>query len=185
MQPKEYAEQILLELQNAAGQFPEETAEQLVDRILAADKIFVAGAGRSGLMARAFAMRLMHLGLKAHVVGETATPGLDEDDLLLIGSGSGETRSLAAMADKAHELGGEVVLATIRPESPIGQRADLVIRLPGAPKDQSSGEDTTIQPMGTLFEQSLLLFFDAVILRLMDKRGQTSQTMYGNHANLE
>ncbi|EXX85867.1 6-phospho 3-hexuloisomerase [Paenibacillus darwinianus] len=185
MQTAEYAATIVEELRQAAGQLPAEDAERLVEAVLEAGKVFVAGAGRSGLMAKAFAMRLMHLGIPAYVVGETVTPGLDTGDLLLIASGSGETKSLIAMADKAKALGGTLALATIEPSSSLGQRADIVAQLPGAVKDAASDPNKTIQPMGSLFEQMLLLFLDAVILRLMDKRGQDSGRMYGKHANLE
>ena len=75
--------------------------EQLADAILKAKRIFVAGAGRSGMMARCFVMRLMHMGLQAYMVGEVVTPGIAAGDLLLIASGSGETASLACMAKKA------------------------------------------------------------------------------------
>jgi len=181
----EYAGKIVEELRRAAEQLPSEGAERLVEAVAGAGKVFVAGAGRSGLMAKAFAMRLMHLGISAHVVGETATPGLDAGDLLLITSGSGETKSLIAMADKVKTLGGTLALVTIEPGSSIGQRADIVAQLPGAVKDAASDPNKTIQPMGSLFEQTLLLFLDAAILRLMDKRGQDSGSMYGKHANLE
>jgi 6-phospho-3-hexuloisomerase len=185
VQTNQYADQIVKELVHAAGLLPEAAGEELSDAILGANKIFVAGAGRSGLMMKAFAMRLMHLGFQAYVAGETVTPGIEEGDLLLIGSGSGETRSLAGMAEKAKVLNARVAVATIHPESTISSRSDIIIPLPGAAKDQSSGSGLTIQPMGSLFEQTLLLFLDAVILRLMEQQGQDSRTMYGKHANLE
>ncbi|TYP75394.1 6-phospho-3-hexuloisomerase [Paenibacillus methanolicus] len=180
-----YVATIVRELERAAEQLPEGACDRLADALLKADAIFVAGAGRSGLMMKAFAMRLMHLGLRAHVVGETVTPGMTSADLLLIGSGSGETRSLLGMLEKAQSLQAAVAGLTIQPHSTLGSRADLVVLLPGSPKNQSSGADLTIQPMGSLFEQTLLLFLDAVILRIMAAQAQTSGTMYGKHANLE
>lgn len=177
--------QIAKELEHAATLLPADAGDRLAQAILDAGTVFVAGAGRSGLMMKAFAMRLMHLGIRAHVVGETVTPGIAEGDLLVIGSGSGETRSLTGMAEKAQSLHAATAVLTIRPESTIGSRADIVVALPGAPKDQATGAELTVQPMGSLFEQSLLLFLDAVILRLMDIQEQTTGTMYGQHANLE
>lgn len=185
MHTRQYANEIVNELTRTVDQIAEAEAEQLVTRILESKKIFVAGAGRSGLMVRAFAMRLMHMGLRAYVVGETVTPNFEKDDLLIIGSGSGETKSLVSMATKAKSIGGAVAAVTIFPESTIGQLADLVITLPGSPKDQADSGTKTIQPMGSLFEQTLLLFYDAVILRLMEKMGWDSQAMFGRHANLE
>ncbi|MRX74193.1 6-phospho-3-hexuloisomerase [Bacillus lacus] len=160
-------------------------AETLIHAVLEADKVFVAGAGRSGFMAKSFAMRLGHLGIPAHVPGETTTPGFEERDLMIIASGSGETKSLVSMAEKAKSLGGTVAAVTISPDSTIGNLADLKVKMPGAPKDQSGDSGETIQPMGSLFEQLLLLFFDALILRIMEKKGMNTKKMYGKHANLE
>jgi 6-phospho-3-hexuloisomerase len=185
MQTKEYVAEIIQELQRAAGSIGEPESEWLAERILRAQKIFTAGAGRSGLMMKAFAMRMMQMGLDVHVVGETVTPGLSQEDLLIIGSGSGETKSLVSAAQKAKSLHAAVAVITIVPESTIGKTADLAVVLPGSPKDKSEGGDSTIQPMGALFEQMLLVFCDAVILKLMDKRGLDSAAMYGRHANLE
>ncbi|MFP5367432.1 MAG: hypothetical protein ACLGIS_11380, partial [Actinomycetes bacterium] len=55
----------------------------LVTELRLADRIFVTGAGRSGLVLKMAAMRLMHLGLTVHVVGEVYNPGasLWKDDL--------------------------------------------------------------------------------------------------------
>lgn len=164
---------------------PENETAELVERILQAGQIFVAGAGRSGLMMRAFAMRLAQLGLRAYVVGETVTPGMGPEDVLIIGSGSGETRSLVPVAEKAAVLGGTVALVTLTPESTIGRLSTLTVKLPGSVKDRAGKPYPTIQPMGALFEQTLLLFGDAVVLRLMELRQDNTATMYGRHANLE
>lgn len=180
----EFAAKIVEELKLSFSRMPESTGDRLADAIVEANRIFIAGAGRSGLMIKAFAMRLMHLGFRVYVIGETVTPGVEEGDLLLIGSGSGETRTLIGMADKAKSLRARVAVLTTQPQSSIGVLADLVLPLPGAPKDHA-GSSLTIQPMGSLFEQTLLLFLDAVILRLMSERDETSTTMYGKHANLE
>ncbi|KEQ23566.1 6-phospho-3-hexuloisomerase [Paenibacillus tyrfis] len=180
METIKYAAEIVKELHRSVEQIADTEAETLADIISRSNKVFVAGAGRSGLMGRAFAMRLMHIGINAYVVGETVTPGIDKDDVLIIGTGSGETRSLIPMAQKAKSLGASVVAVTITPESTIGSLADALVKLPGSPKDQA-----TIQPMASMFEQTLLVFYDAVILRLMDKTGLDSDRMYGRHANLE
>jgi 6-phospho-3-hexuloisomerase len=181
----EHTAEILNELQRSVKLISGEGSDSLVDAIVGSRHIFLAGAGRSGLMAKAFAMRLMHLGLSVHVVGETVTPGLSKEDLLIVCSGSGETKSLVSMAEKAKGLEASVAVITIYPNSTIGQLSSIAIALPGAPKDKSASDYTTIQPMGSLFEQTLLLFLDAVILSLMEKRGLDSSTMYGSHANLE
>ncbi|WP_138753891.1 6-phospho-3-hexuloisomerase [Paenibacillus sinopodophylli] len=176
---------ILNELQQAANQLDEDELGHLAEAVSSAGRVFVAGAGRSGLMMRAFAMRLMHMGLDVYVVGETVTRSLGKEDLLLIGSGSGETRSLVPMAEKARGLGARVGALTLLPGSTIGLLADFVVKLPGAPKEQADHEASTVQPMGSLFEQMLLLVCDSVILKLMEQHELSGIAMYGNHANLE
>jgi 6-phospho-3-hexuloisomerase len=184
METIDYTEVILAELERVLAAVDGKSAEALADAILESKKIFVAGGGRSGFMAKSFVMRLMHIGLDPYVVGETVTPNLEAGDIFIVGSGSGETQSLVAMAEKAKKIGATVAAVTINPESAIGRLADIIIEIPAQAKaDGNSGK--SIQPMGSLFEQSLLLFFDAVILRLMETKNMTSQTMYGRHANLE
>jgi 6-phospho-3-hexuloisomerase len=185
MQTTQYVTEIIKELNRTADLLTNEEAEKMVDHVLESKKIFVAGAGRSGFMAKSFAMRMMHMGLDTYVVGESVTPNLEEDDILIIGSGSGETKSLISMAEKAKNLGATVALVTIFPESTIGKIADISIKLPAKSKTETDSEFNTIQPMGSLFEQTLLLFFDAIILRVMEKKGLNSETMFGRHANLE
>ncbi|PWC11096.1 6-phospho-3-hexuloisomerase [Brenneria roseae subsp. americana] len=186
MNGSKYSEKILRELQGTLSQIDDTQAENLAERILASGKILVAGAGRSGFAVKAFAMRLMHMGFDAYVVGETVTPNLEPEDLLLIGSGSGETGSLVTMATKAKALHGKLALVTIFPESSIGKLADITVRIPApTPKAKADNGLTSIQPMGSLFEQSLFLFLDTLILKLMEKKSKDSDTMFKRHANLE
>ncbi|SET25302.1 6-phospho-3-hexuloisomerase [Paenibacillus sp. NFR01] len=185
MNMMKYAAEILEELGRSVEQIAEPEAETFADAILQKHKVFVAGAGRSGLMGRTFAMRLMQLGVNAYVVGDTVTPSIGKDDVLMIGTGSGETKSLIPVVQKAKSLGASVIAVTTAPESMIGKLADTLVKLPGTPKDQQDGGHSTIQPMASLFEQTLLIFYDAVILRMMELTGQDTATMYERHANLE
>jgi 6-phospho-3-hexuloisomerase len=185
MKTTQYLAAVVEELSQTVRLISNEESEKLVDRILESKKIFVAGAGRSGFIGKSFVMRMMHMGIDAYVVGETVTAAFEKDDLLIIGSGSGETKTLVAIAEKAKSLGGTVAAITISPESTIGELADITVRLPGVTKDQSEGDFKTIQPMGSLFEQTMLLIYDAIILRFMEKKGLDSNKMYGKHANLE
>lgn len=174
------------ELSRTLGSVSFDQQEKLADEILRANRIFVAGAGRSGMMARCFAMRLMHMGLKAYMVGEVVTPSIAAGDLLVIASGSGETESLVSMARKAKRLGAAVATVTIYPEATIGKVADAVVEI-HAPTSKSTIETgiRSVQPMGSLFEQSLLICLDYVILILMDKKQITGEEMFARHANLE
>lgn len=160
--------------------------ERFIDTILAAQTIFIAGTGRSGLMMRAFAMRLMHIGFQVHVAGDVTTPAIRGGDLLIIGSGSGETSGLVSMAAKARSAGATIAILTGFPNSSLGSLANSLIRIPApTPKSASESSIPSIQPMGSLFEQSLLLVLDATIMRLMEKKQVDSAEMFSRHANLE
>ncbi len=162
--------------------------DRVVDEILSARRIFVAGTGRSMLMMRALAMRLMQLSLIAFVVGETVTPSIGPDDLLIIGSGSGETATIRVMAQKAKESGARVTLLTIFPKSSIGRLADVIMTIPAATKkSEKSGDTASIQPGASLFEQCLLVIVDALILKIIERNDllDFNAVLMQNHANLE
>lgn len=153
----------------------------LADAIVNARHIHTAGAGRSGLMTRALANRLTHLGLSAAPVGDVTAPHSAPGDLVLIGSGSGSTASLAALAERAKYAALSVVLITATPDSPIGKTADIVLTVPAPSKE----EHGSIQPMASLFEQSCLVVYDALVLSLMERLGETGASMLARHADLE
>ena len=172
-------DRILGELSEISGRTSEEDLGRLADRILTADRVYVTGMGRSGLMARAFAMRLMHLGLSVFVVGETTTPSLEEDDLLLCCTRYGRSGSLLHYIQKAHAVNAHAAVITMDPSSPMAERADDVLLVPVGEHEE------TRQPLGTLFEQILLLTLDALVIVLMTKRGFTEREMARLHTNLE
>jgi 6-phospho-3-hexuloisomerase len=170
--------------------------EGLLREILAAKRVYVMGAGRSGLVARAFAMRLMHLGLTSYVVGETVTPALDKGDLVVVFSGSGETRSIADIAKSAKAIGVRLCLITAKRESRIARIADccVVIETQGhAAGDgdtefeirQMMGKHKSFAPLGTLFETVSVIFADAVISRLMEIKGINVEALKDRHVNIE
>ncbi|MFZ7133010.1 MAG: 6-phospho-3-hexuloisomerase [Eubacteriales bacterium] len=179
-----YTDTILNEIEQVIRQLKDEDVVALTEGIRRSKKIFVAGLGRSGLMIKSFAMRLMHIGFDVYVVGETVTPGIEQGDILIIGSGSGETSSLVSMASKAKSIGAKIALVTTNKQSGIAKIADTGIELKAQSKEDAS-DVSTIQPMGSLFEQSLLILFDAVILELMDVMRKNGNTMFKRHANLE
>ena len=186
MNINEYSMKIIDELKHVMSQIDPINCEKFEEAILVSKKIFTAGAGRSGLMAKSFAMRLMHMGFESYVVGETTTPNIEPGDLLVIASGSGETGSLVSMAQKAKQYGALLALVGIFPESSVGKLADIKLKINApTPKVKTDAGIKSIQPMGSLFEQSILIFFDGIILRLMEKQGKNADTMFGKHANLE
>jgi 6-phospho-3-hexuloisomerase len=180
-------ERILGELGDCVRQVPVESLAQAGTLIESSSRIFVAGAGRSGLCMRAFGMRLMHLGKTVHVVGETTTPGIAATDLLVLGSGSGRTTSLCAMAEQARRLGAQVLLFTTDADSPLARVSHLQVVIP-APSFREMDEmhdSRSVQPLGTLFEQSMLILCDSLILGLMQRTGISAEQMFAHHANLE
>jgi 6-phospho-3-hexuloisomerase len=179
-------EHILGELRDVLSQTDPGEGDSFIRQLLAAERIFVCGLGRSGLMMRAFAMRLMHLGLTSFVVGETTTPSIREGDLLVVGSGSGETSTPIGMARLAKKTGATVIAITGHRDSSLAQLADLVILIPTR-RVMADGTATlaTCQPLGTLAEQSLLVYLDSIAAHLWSITGETSEELSKRHANLE
>jgi 6-phospho-3-hexuloisomerase len=152
--------------------------------ILAARRVFVTGAGRSGLALKMAAMRLMHLGLTVHVAGEVTTPAIGKGDLLLVASGSGTTAGAVHAAEVALKAGAEVLALTASPASTLGALAQGLIVIPAATK-QDHGGTRSAQYAGALFEQSVLLITDAMFQEMWQERGETAEELWRRHANLE
>jgi 6-phospho-3-hexuloisomerase len=151
--------------------------------ITAARAVFVIGNGRSGLATQMAAMRLMHLGLRVHVAGEVTAPAIGAGDLLIAVSGSGTTGSVVGAADTAKKVGASVLAVTTAADSPLAQRADVVLVLPAADKQDHSGS-VTRQYAGSLFEQSVLLAFDALFQALWSNEDQSAERLWERHANI-
>lgn len=158
----------------------------LDNAIKKADKVFIGAAGRSKLALQAFGMRLMHLGKDVHVVGDITTPAIKKTDLLIIGSGSGETKGLVNMAKQAKECKSEILLITTKPNSTIGKLADFVIEINAStPKAKDNKAFKSIQPGASLFEQALLIYLDSYILTSMKNDKLDLEYIMQRHANLE
>jgi 6-phospho-3-hexuloisomerase len=153
-------------------------------RVQQADRVFVLGAGRSGLALRMTAMRLMHLGLDVHVVGETTTPAIKAGDVLLVASGSGTTSAIVRAAEIAAAAGADIVAITTAPDSVLGQLAQVTVVIPAAQKTDH-GASLSIQYSGGLFEQIVLLVGDAIFHTLWQASGATAEELWPRHANLE
>lgn len=150
-----------------------------------AGRVFVAGAGRSGFMASAFAMRLVHLGLTVHVVGETTAPSLKAGDTLVAVSGSGTTPGTVRAAEEAVRVGGRVLAVTTDPDAALAGLATLVLHVPAATKYRREGEAATVQPLSSLFDQAVHLIFDAVCLRLGELRQVDNAAAKSAHVTTE
>jgi len=164
----------------------EANVNRLVEEILNASKIYVAGAGRSLLMLRCFAMRLMHLGFEVYVVGDTITPAFESGDLLIVGSGSGETLGSVNVAKKAKTIGGKVALISTRSDSTLAGISDFTIVIPAyTDKVDMPGRKNPTLPGGTLFEHALLVLGDTMVLPLAEAVGVRTDKPFTKHANLE
>jgi 6-phospho-3-hexuloisomerase len=181
-----WAGQVAAELAQALTAIRGEQVESLVRCIQEAQRTFLAGAGRSGWIMRTFAVRLTHLDLRVHVVGDATTPAIGPGDLLVIGSGSGETASLVGHATRARRHGAKVALITTAPASSIGRQANVIVHVSAStPKAAEAGEPHSIQPMANLFEQALLIVLDIITMRLMEEMRADPAQMFARHANLE
>ncbi len=172
----------------------QKSIDQFVESLINTKRIFIVGAGRSGLVAKAFGMRLMHLGFTVYVVGEVITPAINKDDLLIIVSGSGQTLSPIVAARIAKEKGVKIVSITSNPDSDIGKISEVVVQIKGRrPEDakrdyearQLLGNHEPLTPLGTLFELSTMVFLDSIIDELMLKYKKSEDELRKLHADLE
>lgn len=175
---------VLREIADTAARISPDRLRQAVSMLENADRVFVAGAGRSGLVLRMAAMRLMHLGLVVHVAGDTTTPAIRKGDLLLVASGSGSTSGIVKAAETGAKAGARIVAFTANPGSALAGLADAVVLLPAQQKtDHGSG--VSRQYSGSLFEQVLFVATEAVFQTLWDNADVPAEQLWLRHANLE
>ena len=191
MTTKRIMQEIARHVAKTTEELDDSEVENMIKLIRKANRIFVIGAGRSGLTARAFAMRLVQLGLTAYVVGETITPGMNKKDLLIAVSGSGETSSVVSATKIAKSIGVKVLAITSYPKSSIGKISDYVMKIKGKTKidieknhlkHQIEGIHSSLTPLGTMFEDTTQIFFDGVTAELMEKLGKKEKDMKKIHA---
>lgn len=149
-----------------------------------AERVFVHGAGRSGLALRSTAMRLMHLGLRVHVVGEVTTPAIRRGDVLLVASGSGTTGGIVQAARTAADVGARVLAISTTAEAPLSDIAETTLVIPAATKTDRSGT-ASAQYAGSLFEQAVAILGDALFHALWQRSGRSADDLWPRHANLE
>lgn len=162
----------------------DESAEQMVVAILAAQHVYVVGLGRSGLILRMFAMRLMQIGLSAYVVGEATTPAIGAGDLLIALSGSGRTETVVTLARKAKRCGAQLLAMTSSQATPLAELADMVVILPAGSVKCDVSTPTHL-PLANALEQAMAIYLDCIGAMLAEQRGQDNAAMMRRHANLE
>lgn len=195
---KAAAEEIVTGIRQSIEGLNVKEVERLIELLLGAKdkKIFIVGMGRSGFVARAFALRLMNLGFKVYFLGETITPAAEKGDLLIAISGTGATRIVLTASTAAKEIGATVIAITSFPESPLGQIADHVVTVKGRTKmgwpreedylaRQITGEREPLSPLGSIFENNCMVFLDGLIVEMMHRLGRTEEDLKRRHATIE
>ncbi|CNI10142.1 3-hexulose-6-phosphate isomerase [Yersinia frederiksenii] len=176
---------IVSELDKTLNSISPDSIMALVDKIEKADKVFFVGVGRVLLSLEAIAKRLAHLGVKTYVVGQITEPAITADDLLIVGSGSGESMFPLGIAKKAKSFNATVAHIGSNPNSSMGAFSDIFIRIPVQTKLNLPGEIPSIQPMTSLFEQSLLILGDTIALMMVEEKKIELHSLWKLHANLE
>jgi len=195
---KAAAEEIVTGIKQSIEKLNVKEVERLIELLLGAKdkKIFMAGMGRSGFVARAFALRLMNLGFNVYFLGETITPAAEKEDLLIAISGTGATKIVLTASAAAKEIGATVIAITSFPKSPLGQIADHIVTVKGRtrmgwPKEedylarQIIGEREPLSPLGSIFENNCMVFLDGLIVELMHRLGRTEEDLKRRHATIE
>jgi len=185
-------------IERAMDLISDEHVNALINELIEAhkrgSKILIIGAGRTGLVGKAFAQRLLHLGYNVAVLGETIVPRINSNDLIISLSGSGRTKLVVTATEAAKAVGARIVVITSLPDSPLAKLADVLVVVPGRTKIASEedyfarqilGIHEPLAPLGTLFEDTLMVFLDGVIVELMNKLGKTEEDLKEAHANIE
>ncbi|WP_455276797.1 6-phospho-3-hexuloisomerase [[Eubacterium] cellulosolvens] len=193
---KEACKEILNGVQVTLSNISTEQVERMVELMLKSidKRILIIGVGRSGLIGKSFAMRLMHLGFNVYVMGETITPAIGKGDLIIAISGSGATKLVVTAAEIAKEVGARILAVTSHPKSELGNIADDIVQIKGRTKlaketdyflRQISGIHEPLAPLGTMFEVSVSVFLDSIIAEVIIQLGKTEAELKRKHANIE
>ncbi len=195
---KAAAEEIVDCIKNSMDCLDLQQVERLIGLMMSAKKkkIFTVGMGRSGFVARAFALRLMNLGFSVYFLGETITPAAGKGDLLIAISGTGTTKMVLTAGAAAKDIGAKVVAITSFPESQLGKMADLTVTIRGRTKAglpreadylarQIIGEREPLTPLGSIFENNSMVFLDSLVVELMHRLGRTEADLKRRHATIE
>lgn len=186
--------EILEKIEDAANYIEEDNINEIIEVITGSKNIFVTGAGRSGLVARSFAMRLMQMGIGVYIVGEVITPAIHEDDCICALSSSGETKSVHLAVKTAKDIGSKAILFTSNHDSTIAELVDVVcpIKIHEIVHNENchdsrrlKGDYSSLAPLGTLFELTSMIFLDGLVTELMTRLDKTEDDLKDKHSTLE
>ncbi len=179
-------ERAALELKTASANVDPEALRALVEDLAAAQRVVTYGVGREGLMMRALAMRLYHLGVDAHVVGDMSTPPIGPGDLLVVSAGPGDFSTVSGLVGVARAAKARTACVTAQPGAAVPRACDQVLVIPAQTMaDDQVRPSTSVLPMGSLFEGAQFLVFEILVLLLRQRLGTTAEAMRARHTNLE
>ena len=186
---------IIGNLKEIIDKLDKEAIKAMLQKTIDGNQVFVMGAGRSGLVAKAFAMRLMHLGLSVYVVGETTTPAVVPQDIVIAISGSGETRTIVDLGKLAKDIGSTLITITSKKDSTLGKISDIAVIIPSKNKNDPDeagylerhmrGDYKNMPPLGTSFEINSLVFLDSVVSQLIMLTGTSKTELKLRYTNIE
>lgn len=190
---------VLEEIRKNLTGVDDEQIENMINNVIytkaRGGRIFTGGAGRSGLVAKSFSMRLFHLGFDVSVLGETIVPPINNRDTLLAISGSGKTQFTVDAAEIAKQLGAKVIAITSKADSPLTERSDVMVVVRGRTKDaptqgdyyaiQLSGIHAPLSPLGSMFEMTCMIFLEGIISELMARLEISEESLKEHHTNIE
>jgi 6-phospho-3-hexuloisomerase len=176
---------IAAELAKVVALMPADALDPLIAEITNARRIVLHGLGREGLQMHGLAMRLFHLGLNAHVLGDMTTPPVGTGDLLIVSTGPGDLGTIASLMGIAKAAGARTVVVTANAMGGAAARADSVLLIPAQTMADDARADASLLPMGSLFELAQMHVFELLVLALRDALGETAEAMRARHTNLE
>jgi 6-phospho-3-hexuloisomerase len=179
----ELTQKVLEEHRKVLLDVKEEETERLLAALAEAKCIQVFGMGRMNCSVRAFVMRLMHMGLNAHVVYDTTCPNIGPGDLLLVNCAC--TTISYTIMKFARRLGAKVAAITANPRSKSAQLCDFTVSLRGQVHGGRDYEIPSVQPMASLFEQAIFIYEDIVVQLLMKRMHISAEQMAKRHTNLD
>jgi len=175
---QESLDYILRNVRDALANVDPAAVQQTIQEFIGAKKIFIYGVGRSGLVGQAFAVRLVQMGFDVHFVGDMTTPFVDQGDLVIIVSNTGETMSAVQTANIVRRVGARVISVTSNPNSKLGHASNIILEV-GPNKDD---QKKRLAPLGTIFEDAALVMFDSLVPLIMDRTEQNEASLRRRHA---